>query len=104
MCAQAGHATLPLPASKGRNALGAAPDRLHTRLPNLPQIIAALYALSLLLRLQVLWGPQSVLIEGGFYTTLFCRVFTAATYGLLEPAYLLLGLFACLYSIQVAAL
>lgn len=60
-----------------------------------------LLALAQLLRLQVLWGPRSALVPGGFYPAILCRTFTAIVYGLLEPTFLLLALFACLYSVKV---
>ena len=63
-------------------------------------ILAATYALSNLLRLQIFWGPASVFRDGGFYPSTVCRVYTAATYGVFEPAFLLLALFALLYSVQ----
>ena len=65
------------------------------------QVLAALYALAELLRLQVLWGPSSVLVPDGYNTALFCRIFTAVTFGFLEPSFLLLALFSCVYSVQV---
>lgn len=65
------------------------------------QVLASLYALSELLRLQVLWGPHSVLVHGGYHAPLMCRIFTALTFGFLEPAFLLLALFSCVYSVQV---
>ncbi|PNH00585.1 hypothetical protein TSOC_013587, partial [Tetrabaena socialis] len=64
------------------------------------EVLAGAYALSHLLRLQVLWGPASVFKGGGYHPTTFCRVYIAATYGIFEPAFLLLSLFACLYSVQ----
>lgn len=64
------------------------------------QIVAAMYMLSLLLRLQVLWGPSSAVIEGGYQPIALCRANLALAYGLLEPAFLLLAVFSCLYSLQ----
>ncbi|GIL83473.1 hypothetical protein Vretimale_11162 [Volvox reticuliferus] len=64
------------------------------------EVLAAAYALTHLLRLQVLWGPASILQDGGYHATTFCRVYIAATYGVFEPGFLLLALFACLYSVQ----
>eukprot|EP00195_Chlamydomonas_chlamydogama_P014080 CAMPEP_0202908950 /NCGR_PEP_ID=MMETSP1392-20130828/47715_1 /ASSEMBLY_ACC=CAM_ASM_000868 /TAXON_ID=225041 /ORGANISM="Chlamydomonas chlamydogama, Strain SAG 11-48b" /LENGTH=399 /DNA_ID=CAMNT_0049598505 /DNA_START=604 /DNA_END=1803 /DNA_ORIENTATION=- len=64
------------------------------------QVLAALYAAAQILRLQVLWGPESPVISGGYYPTIFCRAYTALAYGLFEPSFLLLALFACIYSLQ----
>ncbi|GLC33732.1 hypothetical protein PLESTB_000109900 [Pleodorina starrii] len=64
------------------------------------ELLAAAYALAHLLRLQVLWGPASVFKAGGYHPTTFCRVYIAAMYGIFEPGFLLLALFACLYSVQ----
>ncbi|EFJ45316.1 hypothetical protein VOLCADRAFT_94410 [Volvox carteri f. nagariensis] len=64
------------------------------------ELLAAGYALAHLLRLQVLWGPASVFKAGGYHPTSLCRVYIAATYGVFEPGFLLLALFACLYSVQ----
>ena len=41
------------------------------------------------------------LVEDGYNTALFCRIFTAVTFGFLEPSFLLLALFSCVYSVQV---
>ena len=49
----------------------------------------------------MLWGPSSVLSEGGYHSIVFCRAFTALAFGLFEPLYLLLALFAFIYSLQV---
>jgi hypothetical protein len=38
-----------------------------------PQVIAACYALSLDLRLQVLWSAKSVVIPGGYNVDAMCR-------------------------------
>ncbi len=65
------------------------------------QVLAAFYGLAELLRLQVLWGPHSVLMSGGYQPAMMCRVFTAVTFGFLEPTFLLLALFSCIYSVQV---
>lgn len=64
------------------------------------EVLAGMYALTHLLRLQVLWGPASVFRQGGYFPNTFCRVYIAATYGIFEPAFLLLALFACHYSVQ----
>ena len=41
------------------------------------------------------------MVDGGWHPTALCRVYIAIQYGLLEPALLLLALFACVYSLQV---
>jgi hypothetical protein len=61
------------------------------------QVLAACYALAQLLRLQLLWAPRGIVMDGGFYPATLCRTYTAVLYGLLEPAFLLLALFACVY-------
>eukprot|EP00798_Chlamydomonas_sp_ICE-L_P016613 gene16613-22856_t len=55
------------------------------------------------LPLQVLWGPSSIIIEGGFHPEVFCRTFTAASFGLCEPLLMLLALFSCVFSLQGVA-
>ncbi|KAG2446792.1 hypothetical protein HYH02_008352 [Chlamydomonas schloesseri] len=64
------------------------------------EVLAVGYAASHLLRLQLLWGPASIIVDGGLQPTTLCRVYIAATYGIFEPGFLLLALFACLYSVQ----
>lgn len=64
------------------------------------EVLAVGYALAHLLRLQVLWGPASVFRQGGYFPSTFCRVYVAVMYGVFEPGFLLLALFACLYSVQ----
>lgn len=60
------------------------------------QLLAALYSLSLNLRLQLLWSYDSLMINPhGFQTDAMCRVYIGLTFGLLEPAFLLLVLFSC---------
>ncbi|GAX81263.1 hypothetical protein CEUSTIGMA_g8695.t1 [Chlamydomonas eustigma] len=66
----------------------------------LSQILASCYALSELLRLQALWGPNSVMISGGYQAEIMCRLFIAIQFGFLEPSFLLLALFSCVYSVQ----
>ncbi len=70
------------------------------RVRSFTEMFAAAYAISHLLRLQLLWGPSGIIKPGGYFPTTFCRVYIAATYGVFEPAFLLLALFACMYSIQ----
>ncbi|KAG1665564.1 hypothetical protein FOA52_000711 [Chlamydomonas sp. UWO 241] len=64
----------------------------------LSQLLAGLLATCQLLPLQVLWGPRGV-VPGGFYTVLLCRLFTAVTFGVAEPGFLLVALLACLFSV-----
>ena len=63
------------------------------------QILAALYSVSMLLRLQILWSRQSILFSYGFHTDAMCRLYIGVSFGLLEPAFLLLVLFSCMYSV-----
>jgi hypothetical protein len=63
------------------------------------QGLAALYSASMLLRLQILWSRQSILFDYGFHTDAMCRLYIGVSFGLLEPAFLLMVLFSCMYSV-----
>lgn len=65
------------------------------------QIVGAVLALSLLLRLQLFWGKSSVLPHETYRPGTLCRLYLAFCLGVCEPAFLLLGLFSCLYSLQM---
>lgn len=64
------------------------------------QLIGACYVLSLDLRLQVLWSYRSVLFPGGVNVDAMCRLYIGLSFGLLEPAFLLLVLFSCMYTVH----
>ena len=65
------------------------------------QLLAAGYAVSLILRLQVLWGPHSQLVPGGYHPAVMCRAYVALAYGLFEPLFLLVCFFALYYSLKL---
>jgi hypothetical protein len=48
----------------------------------------------------VLWSYRSALIPGGYQVDAMCRLYIGLTFGFLEPAFLLLVLFACMYTVQ----
>ncbi|KAI8470397.1 MAG: hypothetical protein J3K34DRAFT_521407 [Monoraphidium minutum] len=76
------------------------------------QATGALYALALDLRLQartrggggggggVLWSYRSAVIPGGYQVDAMCRLHIGLTFGVLEPAFLLLVLFSCMYTVH----
>jgi hypothetical protein len=79
------------------------PPRAHTQQhpappPSSLQVLAGLLAVCQLLPLQVLWGPRGA-VPGGFHSALLCRLFTAVTFGVAEPGFLLLALLATLFSV-----
>jgi hypothetical protein len=53
----------------------------------------------MLLRLQILWSRVSILFTYGFHTDAMCRLYIGVSFGLLEPAFLLMVLFSCIYSV-----
>lgn len=63
-------------------------------------VSAALFATSQVLRLQVLWGPYSTLLPGGWATAILCRVYIASASGLFMPLYLLTALFSCIFALS----
>jgi hypothetical protein len=65
------------------------------------QLTGALLALSLVLRLQLLWGKSSVLPHQTYRPGALCRLYLAVGLGVCEPVFLLLALFSCLYSLQI---
>lgn len=48
----------------------------------------------------MLWSYRSALIPGGYQVDPMCRLFIGLTFGFLEPAFLLLVLFSCMYTMQ----
>jgi hypothetical protein len=64
------------------------------------QVVGALLALAQALRLQVLWSYRSVVIPGGYHVDPMCRLYIGLTFGVLEPAFLLLVLFSCMYTVH----
>ncbi|KIZ05681.1 hypothetical protein MNEG_2279 [Monoraphidium neglectum] len=78
-------------ASGALNALAArSPSRLAPEPFNSPQLPGGL----------VLWSYRSPIIPGGYQVDPMCRLYIGLTFGFLEPAFLLLVLFSCMYTVH----
>lgn len=48
----------------------------------------------------MLWSYRSAIIPGGYQVDPMCRLYIGLTFGFLEPAFLLLVLFSCMYTVH----